>query len=90
MKINNFFKECSVLGYFTLYPKNYFYFSLKFDTFSILKIYTIKFFNVVKSLTSSLSTLLCKSDHEFIVKNNIDPDAPINVPSRHCFQNICL
>jgi hypothetical protein len=27
------------------------------------------------SLTSSLSILLCKSDHEFIVKNKIDPDA---------------
>jgi hypothetical protein len=40
-----------------------------------------------KNLTSSLSILLCKSDHEFIVKNNIDPDAPVNVASRACFQN---
>jgi hypothetical protein len=40
-----------------------------------------------KSLTSSLSILLYKSDNEFIVKNNIDPDAPINVASRACFQN---
>ncbi len=40
-----------------------------------------------KSLISSLSILLCKSDHEFIVKNKIDPDEPVNVASRACFQN---
>jgi hypothetical protein len=36
---------------------------------------------------SKLRILLSKSDHEFILKNNIDPDSPINIASRACFQN---
>jgi hypothetical protein len=36
---------------------------------------------------SKLIILLSKSDHEFILKNNIDPDSPMNIASRACFQN---